>query len=94
LDFDQIPGTLTAYEMKISKDKSTTREAYFKVDKNEEFELHEIEEKIVRRLKKGSGKYQDKFPFKFFNYGKIGNFASKCPHKKQYRNSEGENKYK
>jgi len=94
LDFDQIPGTLTAYEINISKDKSTTREAYFKVDKNEEFELHEIEEKIVRRLKKGSGKYQGKFPFKFFNYGKIGNFASKCAHKKQYRNSEGENKYK
>jgi hypothetical protein len=92
--FDQILGTLTTYEMKISKDKSTTREAYFKVDKNDESELHEIEEKFVRRLKKGSGKYQGKFPFKFFNYGKIGNFASKCPHKKQYWNYEGENKYK
>jgi hypothetical protein len=44
----------------------------------------------VRRLKKGSGK----FPFKFFNYVKIGHFGSKCPHKKQDQNYEGEKKYK
>jgi hypothetical protein len=48
----------------------------------------------VRRLKKGSGKYQGKLPFKCFSYGKIGHFASKCPHKKKDRNSEGEEKYK
>jgi hypothetical protein len=48
----------------------------------------------VRRLKKGSGKYQGKFPFKYFNYGKIGHFASKCPHKQHDHNYEGENKYK
>jgi hypothetical protein len=48
----------------------------------------------VRRLKKGSGKYQGKFPFKCFNYGNIGHVASKCPHKKQDQNSEGEKKYK
>jgi hypothetical protein len=48
----------------------------------------------VRRLKKGSGKYQGKLPFKFFNCGKIGRFASKCPHKKKDQNFEGEEKYK
>jgi hypothetical protein len=31
---------------------------------------------------------------KFFNYGNIGHFAYKCPHKQKDQNSEGEEKYK
>jgi hypothetical protein len=80
--------------MSISKDKPTSREASFKVYENEDSEPDEIEAKFVRRLKKGSSKYQDKFPLKSFNCGNISHFASKCPHKKQDQNSEGENKYK
>jgi hypothetical protein len=57
LSIDQLLGTLTAYKMRINKDKSITREASFKVDKNIDSDLDDIEEKIVRRLKKGSGKY-------------------------------------
>jgi hypothetical protein len=83
LSIDQILGTLTAYEMRINKDKSITREASFKADKNTDLDSDDIEEKIVRRLKKGSGKYQGKLPFKFFNCGKIGHFSSKCPHQKK-----------
>jgi hypothetical protein len=64
LSIDQLLGTLTAYEMRINKDKSSTREAYFKAEKNTDSELDDIEEKFVRRLKKGSGKYQGKLPFK------------------------------
>jgi hypothetical protein len=94
LSIDQLLGTLTAYEMRIGKDKPTSRESSFIADKNEDSEPDEIEAKFVRRLKKGSGKYQGKFPFKCFNYGKIGHFASKCPHKKHDQNSEGEKKYK
>jgi hypothetical protein len=54
LDFYKILGMLTAYEMRTGKDKSTTIEASFKANKNEESEPDEIEAKFVRRLKKGS----------------------------------------
>jgi hypothetical protein len=67
---------------------------YFKEDKIEESELNEIEAKFVRRLKKGSGKYQGNFLFKCFKYGKIGHFASKFPHNKKDQNFEGKEKYK
>jgi hypothetical protein len=94
LSFDQLLGTLTTYEMRIVIDKTTSREASFKAYKDEDCEPDEIEGKFVRRLKKGSGKYQGKLPFKFFNCGKIGHFVNKCPHKKHDQNSEDEEKHK
>jgi hypothetical protein len=94
LSIDQLIGTLTTYERKINKDKSITREASFKEENNTDSDLDDIEAKFVRRLKKGSGKYQGKLPFKCFNYGKIGDFASKCPHQKKDQDSNDEKKYK
>jgi hypothetical protein len=94
LSIDKLLGTLTAYEMGINKDKSITRETYFKADKNTDSDLDEIEEKFVRRLKKGLEKYQGTLPFKSFNCGKIGHFSSKCPHQKNDQNCDDEKKNK
>jgi hypothetical protein len=94
LTLDQLLGTLNAYEMRITKGKSTTREASFKVEKNTNSDIDEIEANFVTRLKKGSGKYKGKMLFKCFNYGNIGHFASNCPHKRMDRTYDDEEKHK
>ena len=52
-----------------------------------------VEEKFVRRLKKGSGKCKGKMPFKCFKFGKIGHFASKCPLKHNRQTSNDDESY-
>jgi hypothetical protein len=94
LEFDQLLGTLTTYEIIIVKDKPIPREASFKAEKNEDYEPDEIEANFVKRLKKGSSKYKGKLPFKCFNYGKIGHFANKCPHKGKDQTCDDEEKHK
>ena len=93
LPIDQLLRILTAYEMRIGKDKSTTREDSFKVDKKNDSEMDVVEEKIVRRMKKGSGKYKVKMPFKCFKCGKIGHFSSNCHHKNKRQTSDDDEKY-
>jgi hypothetical protein len=94
LTLDQILGTLTDYEMRITKGKSTTREESFKVEKNTDSDIDDIEANFVRRLKKGSGKYKGKLSLKCFNCGKIGHFASKSPHKIKDKTYDDEDKHK
>ena len=45
---EQLLGILTAYEMRIGKDKSTTREYSFKADKHIDFEMDVAEAQFVR----------------------------------------------
>jgi hypothetical protein len=94
LTLDQLLGTLTAYEMRITKGKYTTRETSFKVEKNTDSDIDEIEANFVRRLKKGSSKYKGKLPFKCFKCGKIGHFSFKCPHKRKDQTYDDEEKHK
>ena len=79
--------------MRIGKDKSTTKEASFKVDNNTNSEMDVAAAKFVMRLKKGSSKYKGKIPFKCFKCGKIGHFASKCPHKQKRQTFDDEENY-
>ena len=50
------------------------------------------EAKFVKRLGRGTGKYKDKIPFKCFNCGKVGHYASKCPNKITENHSKGKEK--
>jgi hypothetical protein len=104
LTVDQLHGILTAYEMRKGNDKSTKYEIVLKASKtniNQKKKLqsyhHEEsdveEDNFIIKLQKGSWKYKGKLPFKCFNYGKVGHFASKCPYPKEDPKDE-ENKTK
>jgi hypothetical protein len=45
----------------------------------------------VRRLQRGTEKYKGKLPFKCFNCGEVGHFATKFPHNKNRDNKDKDN---
>jgi len=73
---------------------SDMREAIFKAsakgkEKEEHNELGYISEEedeanIFKKLKRGSGRFRGKILFKCFACGRVGHYASKCPHKDKY----------
>ena len=93
LTMDELHGILIAYEMrtKIENEQPTTREEAFKATKKIRNKGHKEEGKsndgweekeesnFVRKIKRGTGRYIGKLPFKCLNCGRIGHYAKKCP---------------
>jgi hypothetical protein len=92
LSMDELHGILIAYAMRTKQENPSGREASFKASKknrknmprskpcsnNSDDSYNEEESNFVRKMKRGTDKYKGKIPFKCFNCGKFGHFASKC----------------
>lgn len=98
LNVDQLHGTLTFYEMRVGMDKSKLKEAKFRVsNKGKEHKVHqdcsnsESDQDLAQlatKLERGSGKYKGKFPFKCFDYRRVGHLSSKYPYKEKDEREE------
>jgi hypothetical protein len=104
LTMDELYGILTSYELRLGHEDLSQGEEAFKVLKKIKNQKHKLqsnhdeesdveEENFIKKLQKRSGKYKGKFPFKCFNYGKVGHFEAKCPYPKEDLEDE-ENKTK
>ena len=89
LKMDELHGILIAYEMR--KGSPNFKEAAFKASRSTKegkgwnYNSDESDAKtelaqFVRRLKMGF-KLNGKYPLICFNYGRIGHYVAKCPHK-------------
>lgn len=88
LNTDALHGILTAYEMRTKPNNLVKGEATFKTFKKKIHKTNpnhssddEEEAHFTKGLQRGTCKYKGKLPFKCFNYGEVGHFASKFPYK-------------
>jgi hypothetical protein len=97
MNMDRIHGIFTSYEMRTKKEQLDLKDVVFKIyvklstpqdhDSSEHFS-NEEEANFVKKLKRGSGKYNSILPFKFFHCGKIDHFSSKCLFQENYTNEK------
>ena len=104
LSMDELHGILTSYEMRIEQENPSIKEEVLKVSKKRKRNNlkekpysscsdnsdDENEANFIRKLKRGTGKFKGKLPFKCFKCGRIGHFASKCPYGEGSNNDEEE----
>ena len=84
MTLDELHGILIAYEIRTGLNKTSKKEAYFKVvSKTQSEELDDEKYLFIKKLERGTGNYKGKPPLKFFNCGRIGNFSRNCPYPKQ-----------
>ena len=89
MTIDELHGIFTTYEMRTRQNESSKKEVASKsVSKIQYEDLDDEEALFIKKLERGTGKYKGKLPLKCFNYGRIGNFSSKCTDTKQYENGD------
>ena len=89
ITLDQLHGILTAFEMRKRGPsdmreetlKATYKGKYKEASKDTSYISDEEEEKFVRKLQVGTGRFRGKIPFKCFACGRVGHYASKFPYK-------------
>ena len=83
---NQLLGNLTYYGTTFKADKCREEKEGTCSCSDEE------ETKFVTIFEKFTYEYKGKIPFKCFNYGRVGHYASKCTHKKIEYQSRGKEK--